>query len=41
MPKEGDLVLEFPPDPKAKEITDPGVLYTNNGTKNPPAVLGT
>lgn len=40
MPKEGDLVLEFPPDPKAKEITDQGVLYTNNGTKNPPAVLG-
>lgn len=40
MPKEGDLVLEFPPDPKAKEITDPGVVYTNNGTKNPPAVLG-
>jgi FtsP/CotA-like multicopper oxidase with cupredoxin domain len=40
MPKEGDLVLEFPPDPKAKEITDQGVLYTNNGTKYPPAVLG-
>ena len=40
MPKEGDLVLEFPPDPKAQEITDQGVLYTNNGTKNPPAVLG-
>jgi FtsP/CotA-like multicopper oxidase with cupredoxin domain len=41
MPKEGDLVLEFPPDPHASEIVDPGVLYTNNGTKNPPAVLGT
>jgi FtsP/CotA-like multicopper oxidase with cupredoxin domain len=41
MPKQGDLVLEFPPDPKAKEITDPAVLYTNNGTKSPPAVLGT
>ncbi len=40
MPKQGDLVLEFPPDPKATEITDPAVLYTNNGTKNPPAVLG-
>lgn len=40
MPKEGDLVLEFPPDPKATEITDPAVLYTNNGTKNTPAVLG-
>jgi FtsP/CotA-like multicopper oxidase with cupredoxin domain len=41
MPKEGDLTLEFPPDPKAREIVNPGVLYTNNGTKNPPAVLGT
>jgi FtsP/CotA-like multicopper oxidase with cupredoxin domain len=41
MPKEGDLVLEFPPDPRAKEIVNPGVLYTNNGTKNPPAALGT
>jgi len=25
----------------AKTITAPGVLYTNNGTENPPAVLGT
>jgi FtsP/CotA-like multicopper oxidase with cupredoxin domain len=41
MPKEGDLVLEFPPDPRAKPVVNPGVLYTNNGTKNPPAVLGT
>jgi hypothetical protein len=41
MPKEGDLVLEFPPDPNAKPIVNPGVLYTNNGTKNTPAVLGT
>lgn len=40
MPKDGDLVLEFPPDPRAKPIVNPGVLYTNNGTKNPPAVLG-
>jgi FtsP/CotA-like multicopper oxidase with cupredoxin domain len=40
MPKQGDLVLEFPPDPKAGEITDPAVLYTNDGTKNTPAVLG-
>ncbi len=40
MPEEGDLVLEFPPDPKATEITDPAVLYTNNGTENTPAVLG-
>ncbi|MHA3024009.1 multicopper oxidase domain-containing protein [Mycobacterium sp. BMJ-28] len=40
MPQRGDLVLEFPPDPKATEITDPAVLYTNNGTENTPAVLG-
>jgi hypothetical protein len=41
MPKQGGLVLEFPPDPRAKEIVNPGVLYTNNGTRNPPAALGT
>jgi FtsP/CotA-like multicopper oxidase with cupredoxin domain len=41
MPKEGDLVLEFPPNPSAKPLTGPGVAYTNNGTKNTPAVLGT
>ena len=41
MPHEGDLVLEFPPDPNAKPLVNPGVLYTNNGTKNTPAVLGT
>jgi FtsP/CotA-like multicopper oxidase with cupredoxin domain len=41
MPKEGDLALEFPPDPNAKPIVGPAVLYTNNGTKNTPAVLGT
>lgn len=41
MPEQGDLILEFPPDPRAKEIVNPGVLYTNNGTKNTPAVLGT
>ena len=41
MPKQGDLVLEFPPDPRATPVSNPGVLYTNNGTKNPPAVLGT
>ena len=40
MPPQGDLVLEFPPDPKAREITDPAVLYTNNGTENTPATLG-
>ena len=41
MPKEGDLVLEFPPDPNAKPVVGPGVLYTNNGTDKTPAVLGT
>ena len=41
MPAEGDLILEFPPDPRAKQIVNPGVLYTNNGTDSPPAVLGT
>ncbi|OBK75701.1 multicopper oxidase domain-containing protein, partial [Mycobacterium sp. 1274761.0] len=41
MPNDGDLVLEFPPDPRATKIVNPGVLYTNNGTNNPPAVLGT
>ena len=41
MPNEGDLVLEFPPDPNAKPLVNPAVLYTNNGTEHPPAVLGT
>jgi FtsP/CotA-like multicopper oxidase with cupredoxin domain len=41
MPKEGDLVLDFPPNPEAKPLVLPGVVYTNNGTKNTPAVLGT
>jgi FtsP/CotA-like multicopper oxidase with cupredoxin domain len=49
IPAEGELVLEMPEigktapngqfDP-SKTITSPGVLYTNNGTENPPAVLG-
>jgi FtsP/CotA-like multicopper oxidase with cupredoxin domain len=42
IPAEGDLVLEMPErDGDAKTITAPGVLYTNNGSGNPPAVLGT
>jgi FtsP/CotA-like multicopper oxidase with cupredoxin domain len=41
IPDEGDLVLEMPERAGgAKTITEPGVLYTNNGTNNPPAVLG-
>src|SRR5262249_17108760 len=41
IPSEGDLVLEMPErGGGAKTITEPGVLYTSNGTDNPPAVLG-
>jgi hypothetical protein len=41
MPEEGDLILEMPPrGGGASTISAPGVLYTNNGTENPPAVLG-
>ena len=41
IPAEGELVLEMPArGGGAKTITAPGVLYTNNGTDNPPAVLG-
>jgi FtsP/CotA-like multicopper oxidase with cupredoxin domain len=41
IPAEGELVLEMPPrGGGAKTITAPSVLYTNNGTDNPPAVLG-
>ena len=41
MPKSGDLVVDMPPGPGVKGIDEPGVLYTNNGTKDAPAVLGT
>ncbi|HEY2186128.1 MAG TPA: multicopper oxidase domain-containing protein, partial [Xanthobacteraceae bacterium] len=41
IPAQGDLVLEMPErGGGAETITEPGVLYTNNGTDNPPAVLG-
>ncbi len=40
MPKTGDLVVDMPPGPGVKGIDEPGVLYTSNGTKNAPAVLG-
>ena len=41
IPSEGELVLEMPErGGGAKTITAPGVLYTSNGTENPPAVLG-
>ncbi|MDG4663216.1 multicopper oxidase domain-containing protein [Mycobacterium sp. 236(2023)] len=41
MPTEGDLILEMPPMKNLEPITNPGVLYTDNGTEHPPAVLGT
>ena len=41
IPAEGDLILEMPErGGGAKTITAPGVLYTNNGSDNSPAVLG-
>ena len=41
MPEEGDLILEMPPrGGGASTISAPGVLYTNDGTENPPATLG-
>ena len=41
MPATGDLVLEMPPrGGGAKTISAPGILYTNDGTDNPPAMLG-
>jgi FtsP/CotA-like multicopper oxidase with cupredoxin domain len=41
IPTEGELILEMPErGGGAKTITAPGVLYTNNGTDNPPAVVG-
>jgi FtsP/CotA-like multicopper oxidase with cupredoxin domain len=41
IPAEGDLILEMPErSGDAKTITAPGVLYKNNGSNNPPAVLG-
>jgi FtsP/CotA-like multicopper oxidase with cupredoxin domain len=41
MPRSGDLIVDMPPAPGVKGISEPGVLYTNNGTENSPAVLGT
>jgi FtsP/CotA-like multicopper oxidase with cupredoxin domain len=41
MPPSGDLVVDLPALPGVKPVTNPGVLYTNNGTPNPSAVLGT
>ena len=41
MPSKGDLVLEMPPGAGVNPVSRPGVLYTNDGTDHPPAVLGT
>lgn len=50
IPAEGELILEMPELGKTavnngqydltKTLTSPGVLYTSNGTENPPSVLG-
>jgi FtsP/CotA-like multicopper oxidase with cupredoxin domain len=41
MPATGDLILEMPPrGGGATTIAAPGILYTNDGTDNPPATLG-
>jgi FtsP/CotA-like multicopper oxidase with cupredoxin domain len=42
MPATGDLILEMPPrGGDARTVSSPGILYTNDGTENPPAMLGT
>jgi len=40
MPEEGELVLEMPPA-DLEAIEREGILYTSDGTEQPPAVLGT
>ena len=41
IPQEGELVLEMPSRGEgSRTINAPGVLYTSNGTANPPAILG-
>lgn len=42
IPEEGELVLDMPErGGGARTENAPGILYTNAGTENPPAVLGT
>ena len=42
MPESGDLILEMPPrGGDVRTMSAPGILYTNDGTDNPPATLGT
>ncbi len=41
IPETGELILEMPPrGGGAKTISMPGILYTNDGSENPPATLG-
>ena len=41
IPEEGELILEMPPlGEGATAFSENGILYTNNGTENPPAILG-
>ncbi|MGH6737025.1 MAG: multicopper oxidase family protein [Methyloceanibacter sp.] len=41
IPAEGELVLEMAPrGGDVRTMTAPGILYTNDGTENPPAELG-
>lgn len=42
MPDKGDLILDMPErGGGARTENSPGILYTSNGTENPPARLGT
>jgi FtsP/CotA-like multicopper oxidase with cupredoxin domain len=41
IPEEGELVLEMAPrGGDVRTMTTPGIVYTNDGTENPPAELG-
>ena len=41
MPDEGDLILEMPSrGGDTRTMSTAGILYTNDGTENPPATLG-
>ena len=41
MPESGDLILEMPSrGGDTRTLSAPGILYTNDGTDNPPATLG-
>lgn len=41
IPEKGELILEMAPrGGDVRTMTAPGIVYTNDGTKNPPAELG-